>query len=419
MLIIKRLNSRQKGDQLKTSSLVFSMLLTLVSAAFYSCTDSKLPLHSVNHKTGFISWNIDEVAETRDLLLSKIVEKSEVIIIPSCIIAPVLATNISEIVVSDSLLLLIPRYEANTAPLLFSRRGVFITRRKEISLESHVLNAIIADHDNTIYYLIAGIRWFSHQIPDNKTTELPQLRGIESLAVLSGNKFVSTSRDIRNWIHSGSLFSPYRLEAPGQSGNNLINYMSVPHLIKRDKTLLVQFPLFNDTVYLYEPSSHVFQPVFGIFSNSFSTEISSNVTGDPEILEQEAERFYREKKPVRKKIVLYCNGRYLLRVNHSDSAEYMFFEEHTKEAYKAVNLIDDLHGGFSIGLHSLFHYPRNWGFNSNSDHLVYWFTKKELEKKLPDSLISHDNNSEALLSLRRQISEYDDNDLIVFINRLK
>jgi hypothetical protein len=395
------------------------MLLTLVSTAFYSCTDSKLLLHSINDKTGFISWNIDEIAETKDLLLSKIAEKSEVIIIPSDDIAPVLATNINEIVVSDSLLLLIPRYEANTAPLLFNRRGVFITRRKEISLESHVLNAIIADHANTIYYLIAGIRWFSHQIPDNKITELPQLRGIESLTVLSGNKFVFPSRDIRNWIHSGSLYSPYRLEAPGQSENNLINYMSVPLLIKRDNTVLVQFPLINDTVYLYEPSNQDFQPIFGIFSDSFRIKISSNVTGDPEILVQEAERFYREKKPVRKKIVLYCNGRYLLRVNHSDSAEYMFFEEHTKEAYIAVNLTDDLHGGFSIGLHSLFHYPRNWGFNSNSDHLVYWFTKREVQKKLNDSLISHDNNSEALLSLRRQISECDDNDLIVFINKLK
>jgi hypothetical protein len=419
MLIIKILFSCQKGDQLKTNFMVFSMLLTLISTTFCSCNDVKLPLHSVNDKTGFTSWNIDEIAETKDLLLSKIAEKSEVIIIPSDDIAPVLATNINEIVVSDSLLLLIPRYEANTAPLLFNRRGVFITRRKEISLESHVLNAIIADHANTIYYLIAGIRWFSHQIPDNKITELPQLRGIESLTVLSGNKFVFPSRDIRNWIHSGSLYSPYRLEAPGQSENNLINYMSVPLLIKRDNTVLVQFPLINDTVYLYEPSNQDFQPIFGIFSDSFRIKISSNVTGDPEILVQEAERFYREKKPVRKKIVLYCNGRYLLRVNHSDSAEYMFFEEHTKEAYIAVNLTDDLHGGFSIGLHSLFHYPRNWGFNSNSDHLVYWFTKREVQKKLNDSLISHDNNSEALLSLRRQISECDDNDLIVFINKLK
>ena len=55
----------------------------------------------------------------------------------------------------------------------------------------------------------------------------------------------------------------------------------------------------------------------------------------------------------------------------------------------------------------------------NSDYLVYWFSKKEMEKRLPDRLSDTDNNSEHHQSLRRIMSECDDNDLIIFINKLK
>lgn len=386
---------------------------------FHSCSDSGLPLYSVDSKTDFISWNADEVAESRNLLLSKIVEKSEVIIIPSDIIAPVSATDIIEITASDSFLLIIPRHEAFASPLLFNRKGNLITGRKDLSFDYHVLNAIIDDRTCTIYYLMAGIRWFSHHIPDNKKTELTHLRGIESLTVLNGSKFLYPFRDIRNWIYTGSLFSFSRLGVPGQSENNLINYMCVPYIIKRETKVLVQFPLINDTIYLFEQADNTFKPVFGIFSDSWKINIRSNTEVNPEILEQEEELFYLNNRPITKKIVLYQNGSYLLSVNRSDRVEYIFFDEQTKEAYKKASLTDDLHGGFSIELHSLFRYPRNWGFNGNSDYLVYWFSKKEMEKRLPDRLSDTDNNSEHLQSLRRLMSECDDNDMIVFINKLK
>jgi len=350
---------------------------------FYSCSDSKLPLHSIDNNTGFISWNIDKVSETRALLLSHISEKSEVLIIPADKLAPLLLSNINEIIVSDNFILIIPGNATKAAPLLFSREGDFITSCRAAFNKYPVLNAIIDDSDNTIYFLTAGIHWFSYYIPDNKVTELPQLDGLTELVMVDRNTFLYTStRDSRNWVHSGSLYSQHPKEMPGQSNNNLFNYMCSYRLIKMNNSIMLQSLVLNDTIYRYDPAKEVFYPVVGFFPESERIEIPENVDDNPEALDIVAREVRNRENLISKKVVLYCNNSYLLNIMPSDGDEFFFFGESSGEAYKTVNLTDDLRGGISIDFQYLFHYPRNWGFNGNSDYLVYSFSKIALEKRL-------------------------------------
>jgi len=421
MLLLKRIFCRnEKVISPGVKYWVVLVHITLISTVFYSCSDSKLPLHSIDNNTGFISWNIDKVSETRELLLTKISEKSEVLIIPTDKLASLLSSDISEIIVSDNFILIIPGNASKTAPLLFSREGNFITSCMNTNNTYPVLNAIIDDRDTTIYFLSAGIHWFSYHIPDNKVTELPQLDGVTSLVMVDRNYFLFTSNMAsRNWLHSGSLYSQHQKEMPGQTNNNLFNYMSYRGLSKMNNSIILQFLALNDTIYRYDRAKDVFSPVVGFFSESKRIEIPENVDDNPEALDLAAREVYNRENLIRKRVVLYCDDSYLLNIIPSDRDEFFFFEESTGEAYKTVKLTDDLRGGLTIDFQSLFYYPRNWGFIGNSDYLVYWFSKNALEKRLSGQVINNANENNNLQPLNELMNTCDSSSLVVFINKLR
>ncbi|MBM3420239.1 MAG: hypothetical protein FJY11_03800 [Bacteroidetes bacterium] len=348
--------------------------------------------------------------------LSMIAEESKVLVIPSVRFAPLVAANISEIFISSSFMLLIPSYEIKTPPLLFNHNGDLITHCNPGDETYKVLNAVINDHDSTIIMLTEGLHWYSYHIPANNASEHNHLHGEESLVFLDSEKFILSSHyENKYWIESGSLYSQHRRNIITREGKDPLNYVYRADFLKRENKVIVSTPFINDTVYLFDHVNHTLIPLVGFFSKPSKTGTNMNTGVIPDIAaleERYIHRYYRT-------FVLYCQDRYLLELSWQQATEYLFFNQSTREGFRTTRLTDDFRGGISFELSALMRNLPNWGFKGNSDYLVYWFSKKEMEKRHSDRLRDTDNNSEHLQSLRRLMSECDDNDLIVFINKLK
>jgi len=197
--------------------------------------------------------------------------------------------------------------------------------------------------------------------------------------------------------------------------NNPLNYVYRADFLKRENKVLVSTPFINDTVYLFDHVNHALIPLVGFFSKSSKTgtNMKTGVVPDIAALEERYLHHYH------RRFALYCQDRYLLEVSGQKGTEYLFFNQSTREGFRTTRLTDDFRGGISFELSALMRNPPHWGFKGNSDYLVYWFSKKEMEKRLPDRLSATDNSSEILQSLRRLMSECDVNGLVIFINKLK
>ena len=153
------IDGQRSAHYLSKKSNNYILQFIIIGATLITCCDSGLPLFHIDQKTGIISWNIDRVCETRDLPLSMIAEESKVLVIPSVRFAPLVAADISEIFISARFMLLIPRYEVKTSPLLFNHNGDLITHCHPGDETYKVLNAVINDHDSTIIMLSEGLHW--------------------------------------------------------------------------------------------------------------------------------------------------------------------------------------------------------------------------------------------------------------------